>query len=529
MKKPIAIFGELNRSFTFHFGILSFVLAFIAAEQVVVRNDDLERTIALYAFLPLVIIGIFLTLKSLNRLTLLSFSDTGFTLKSRNHKIEYKDSDLLAVSSFHSDFFVMGNFAGFQHKGEFVLANTSGISRQPFDYIYKAAFGDPLYHFYKRNLNRLIEQASENLELNIPLPGLGWRLSNQGLFVESGEEVAFLSWAEIATYYLLDGEIRVWKYGEEEASLCIKHTSLNANVLLGVLYKRLGERSEIKMRRDSSDSSSPGLGRKLFERKLSSFVIRLVKLFECFLICLLATSFAVGIGRETQLLGILVGISGNVFGIYILYNGLFGGSKIIVYEKGFNLHYWKKENIVRYEQIDKFSWVPKTESFHGVYICTSIKVSIVPLNEAEIKPFRFTFSHQKGGDSQFDDFRDNLARLIGYRMSLQIRNDKSLAWCSKLVFNSDALSCPKIITGFMKTKSGTIPYREISNFNMERGVFYLYQQAKPKAVLKLNMKAMNFYPGYFCLQWLIQASNQGSLAVQSKQDSEEAKAPQDET
>lgn len=497
---PTLIRGEWNRSVQFGMMFLWLLLAAAALVLGFLADKGEMLPVAVGVAVVFLVLAYTSYRSHAKQRTWLRTTETGFLLKKGDEETEHADVDLLALSAVVKERHSNGKFVGYIHKGELVVAAGEEIRRVPFDYAFKAAPGDRLAPWFYRNLLRLTENAKANLEQGRPLPGVGWRLTGDGLHVDGKPEEAFLAWNDIAAFYVVDDAVRVWRTGEEVESLSVPTKSMNANLLIGVLEYRLAEKK---------DAATPiagdgtGIGRRIFERKATIGVVGGTILGLSLVLAGIFGVIGIGALANREWVGAAICFLLTALSIWgVVIGARFGNRKLVVHERGVKIVRRKREEVLRFDQIGRLGWALTAFYHNGAYTGSALHAAFEPLPGTGLKTMKFGYSFRKS-DPQMDSFRDGVAMHIGSRMFAEVKAGKSVPWCAGVVFHPEGVFCPKIPTGFMKKTSGTIPYSELVNHGWGTGTYGLFVEGKKKAVVDLATSKMNFFPGYYCAHLLL--------------------------
>jgi hypothetical protein len=196
----------------------------------------------------------------------LDLRDKSFVLRRGAESREYRDADVAAVAYARFTTFNNGLVSGAYRR--FHVWMVGGAKPIEFEHFFVSA--DPLHDFVERLIGQAVTKAEESLKAGGELDGVGWRLQAATFFPRRGMPLPLADITGIGVY---DGSVCLWLKQKAEPAIKIPLGSLNAVVLLRLLWSRLADRP---LDEGLIDEDALGLGRVLFERRQGYLIPRVL-------------------------------------------------------------------------------------------------------------------------------------------------------------------------------------------------------------------------------------------------------------
>lgn len=371
------------------------------------------------------------------------------------------------------------NFEGMQ---QIKLVNTIDMNDQ-----------DPLLELVRRNYDRLLEQAREEFQQGQSVYGEGWILQRDELYLTKHKESIPLD--DLTVVDIVDDDICCWVEGFDEAILKLEPRTANAQFLLQLLQQYLQDHPK-----QEHEPDNDRLGRIIFERRpdvsgfrvFVGFAILLAIVSLCFFVAALAVfEWVLALLGLGCLLGMALCIQGAAY-----YRVAF-----------FRCHAWGvhrrtlfSDKRLRYRDVESFTYLATRHFTNGAYSGSTFFFTLDPIAEEKDKKISY-FISINGVDAELENLRDQISRMIGYRMLQRVRQGESVQWTKKLRFVPEGLEI--LAKERRKTKPRVLSYDEIENFNLQEGSFYLWLKNQEDPVFEEPVSEPNFFPGFIVLNELL--------------------------
>ena len=346
---------------------------------------------------------------------------------------------------------------------------------------------DPLGPLTARLWGQVLERAKSRLHEGLAFVGDGWRLDSNDFSWGQGPNQQAVPCKNISACEEFDGQICVWKKGQDDA--VAKFPTAGRNVCLLPLLLTPAETPA-----DAQDGeSSTGLGRILFERK-PRLATRMIAHAGGGLMAFIGLILLVGVPE------IGAKLAGLAFGA--------GGVAIVVWaysmaytvfrcrERGVNKSGLFGQQELRYVDVETFTYSATRHYHNGVYCGTHVGLHFIPRPDLKAPKINYTTTIMNE-DAALDELRTFIARAIAARMAARLEAGEPVTWTKNLTFLPAGIQYRP--AGFIGRKEmQLLTPAEYGGCNMDQGVFYLFRQGNKKAVLTEQVSAPNFFPG-FCL------------------------------
>ena len=407
----------------------------------------------------------------------------GFVYRDRHGEARYLDTDVHAFSLRYTNRYSQGLI---RSQTRHLCLWVDGRTR-PLHLVSKMQLfeDDPLAEVLRRIIASLENRAEQTLEKGGKVQGQGWELTAAELTVQRGRVPEPVFVRDLSAAEFCEGKLCLWRRGEDLPFIRIPAAARNVDLLKQLLDRRIQRPSE----KDAALIGS--LGRILFERR-APFVHRLT--------AALATAFGVfliggGTLRWSDDASVVSLIAGSVF--FIL-GGLFVWHYFVERFRchEFGVHsagLFGRRNLY-YRDVASFTYQMTRHSESGSYTHTSLKMRFVPIDISNAKPIRYQ-TRSKHADEDLDALRDHISSIIAAGMAENFNAGKSVHWTTNLTFHPKGLEyCPKSLIGTRKPPQ-TIPYDDISGFNIHEGVFNIWQRDVKKPIMQEQVAGATCCPG----------------------------------
>jgi hypothetical protein len=427
--------------------------------------------------------------------------DDGFKVIDSRGERTYRDDQVHSLAYALQDRYSNGELKGFIRRCKlWALGEAEPIGMEN---RFASGQADPLLPLLTRLMHMLEEGFGSALEHGHALQGDGWKLTQNELTFRRGKddqnELTFrrgkddeiLRIEEIAAVEVRDGKMGVWQKGRDTPCVQFPHDGRNVWLMQLLIIPRLKLESP-----EGGDAS--GLGRILFERRSGWATVVGVSLIGI-----------AGVVAGFVLLfmdGIVLPIVGAVLLLLspLAWAAAYGCSKgrFRVHERGVYQKNLRGENRLMYPEVASFSY-STTRNFHnGAYVGTDLYLRFDPISGCKSGPIYFA-TQVKNQDADLEELRDFVAGVIAERMQQQLASGEIVRWTENLAFRPDGIAYTP--AGFFGRKeTALLTHENYGGWNMNQGVFYLFQTGQKNAVMSEQVSAANFYPGFFLLLSLYQ-------------------------
>ncbi|MEK6236798.1 MAG: hypothetical protein N2C14_18990 [Planctomycetales bacterium] len=435
----------------------------------------------------------------------MAVSSTGFRIMDGQGERDYQDNQIIAVSRASEGTFQGGVSYGYRVRMD--LWTDQATEPIDLDYLVKNDEEDPFADWIVRMLTDLEERLEHKLQQGGTAEGDDWSMDAKSINARQGAFQVSVALDDVSEIGIFEGQISLWKKGEERAFAKISPASKNADMLRVLIGKRLNERDleaaearESLAKDDGFDSfadrneearnqdDSEGMGRILFERKSHGEMIGII--------VLAVGGISVGVVvflNEAPGFGALLMTAGVAFGIGAAFikpavfrcheSGVFQGST-----------FGEKE--LRYKDVQSFSYSATRHFVNGAYTGTQVAMNFTALG----KDIRYNANVQNQ-DDDLDGLRDHVSTVIAGRMLQELGDGGSPRWTSGLRFTPQGIEYRS--SGWIKQGGPqTLPYEEIGGVDVNEGMFFLFNSANA-VVAKEEASADNFFPGFIALMNLL--------------------------
>lgn len=399
---------------------------------------------------------------------------------------EIRDDEVHAIAYSSATNYSNGSPSGFTRE------STLWVSKEPRPIFLKNRFKenqvDPLGEFIQRLIDLLHDGFDAALTAGHAIDGDGWRLTQNELSFRRNGRDELLRLDEIAAIESREGKMGVWRKGQDEPYAGFPVNGRNVWLLRRLMQSRLKEDEQ------SSEPPKEGLGRILFQRKSKPITIVI-------LIALAVILPLVGLGfvlfptqTEMFVAGMIMILAGPLLGLaaYSCWKSNFRCHEWGVYQSGMT-----GEKRLMYNEVASFSYAATRHYHNGAYTGTQLQLSFQPLPGAKSGAINFGTS-VNNEDADIEQLRDFVSRVVSARMANELGEGRPVQWTKNMVFMPQGIQYTP--SGFFgKGQTQFLPHENYGGWNMDQGVFYLFERGKPKSVMSENVGEANFYPGFFLL------------------------------
>ena len=432
-------------------------------------------------------------------------NDNGFTLSDRSGESAYTDTEVRSLA-----LNLKSNYSeGIEKSITRTLLiwldeadDDDSSERLELKSNYKMGEADPLTVFINRLSQRVLDRARKMLADGSTFAGKGWVLEKQNLVVSAKPEPLHSPLNDIAMTGVVDQKLCLWRRGEDEVWTRIPIVSVNAYVLKWLIDERLAEHPN-----EADAGSEGGLGRVLFERKP-----RALKAVLCviggFTLLLLALSLIVGgvIDKKGEAIPMILSGVGCFIGAIGCGYGILHAryARFRCYQFGLVKRGVRNSRSLRYEHVVAFTYQSTRQYHNGLYRGTIFVLNFEPVAEHKSNRIKYSVTLHNA-DTELDNLRDQVSGIIATRMRRDIAAGHEVVWTPGLTFRGDSMIY-RASGLFAKKDAVKIPLANIDSYKMDQGVCYLFLKGGKKAAVQENMHARNFFPGFYCMLGLINAT-----------------------
>ena len=349
---------------------------------------------------------------------------------------------------------------------------------------------DPLATLTARLWKQVLEHSKSALQAGRPFDGDGWRLDVQEFTWGKPAQQQSVARLEITACEEFDGQICIWRRGQDDA--VAKFPTNGRNVCL---LPQLLESPE-KPAGAAAEEETAGLGRILFERRARR-TPRLLAYAGGGLLVFIGGVLLIVEEIEAKVTGvgmIAVGVLCLVWAYSMAY------SVFRCRERGVHKSGLFGQQELRYVDVGTFTYSATRHYHNGVYVGTHIGLHFVPLPEVKAAKINYTTTIMNE-DASLDELRNFIAKAIAVRMASRLAAGEAVPWTQNLTLLPNGIQFRP--QGFIGRKAvQTLPFENYGGQNLEQGVFYLFRQGEKKPVMSEQVSAPNFFPGYFLLLML---------------------------
>ena len=409
-------------------------------------------------------------------------TDSGMTVADIDGPAEVRDEEVTALSLWDKKDFSDGTLKGIDRN---VLVWATGRSAPiQMKYRFSDKSPDPLGAMIDRTLEKLVERSNETLDTGGHVTGEGWAITASG-FAYGTTADQLLRFDQIQAVDLFDDEICIWRKGEDLASVRFPIKSRNSYLLLRLLDTKIPEQND-----ENSGGMESGLGRILFQRKAEHTAIAVTLLVIVGVIGLVIGLMTV---PWLSALGLPLLIAAVIFAVWHGKTSNFRCHERGVFKSGIT-----GESSLKYIDIVSFTYAATRNYYNGVYTGTSTEMKFTPDVGNESKEIKYS-ANLKGVDEDLDIIRDHISNVIASQMGQRVSEGNDTVWTKNLTFTEAGLRYRP--SGFFggKKEELLLPWEQLHGFDVQEGIFYLWETGNEKPIANEEVSAPNFFPGYYLL------------------------------
>lgn len=426
--------------------------------------------------------------------------DAGFTVIDRRGERSYRDDEVHSIAYSSKNNFSNGEPSGYTRTCILWLLKEPQPLRM--ENRFKQNQADPLAGFIDRLIELLHDGFNAALEAGHAISGDGWRLTQQELFFRRQSREESLRMEEISAVESREGKMGVWRKGTDEPYVQFPVDGRNVWLL------RLLVQSRLQDQQSAEGPQEGGLGRILFQRRPGLGTV--VGLAGAGLI---APPLGIGLMLAANDTTMFVAGLISLIASPLLLLGAWACKK-----SNFRCHEWgvykagiTGESRLMYNAVSSFSYSATRHYHNGVYTGTHLTLRFEPMPGS--KDFAIQYSTQvKNDDADLDELRDFVSGVIAVRLRREYDQGASVAWTRNMTFRPEGIEYTP--SGFFgKKQTALLTHENYGGWNMDQGVFYLFERGKPKAVMSEQVSEANFYPGFFLLLGLYHQQQEASATA----------------
>jgi hypothetical protein len=410
----------------------------------------------------------------------------GFTYRTAQKVETYADDEAIGVRVVARNNYRQGLLKSFTRSVELKVAGREKPLKLKQTVHLNSA--DPLVPFLNRTIRSYHQRATDALEAGAKLNGKGWSLGRDALEVTSPEFVQ-IPIQELIAMDSIDRQHNVWRKGGERPCLTISEASENAFLLELLLRPRI----EAHQKDQPFGISEPGLGRQLFQRSTGA----IGRWFAW--ICIWGGLASIIGGISLFLTGkpdpVAIGLVLCILGGIAMPIGLvLRHSDFRCYERGVYRKTMFAERVLRFEEVEAFSYSATRQYYNGAYVGTALKLRFEP-RKGSGKPLKYSRSVQNA-DEALDSLRDHVSRVLMIRMAEAFHSQGSAQWMPYVRISREGFHYrPQGIIG--RKKETCLSFPEVLGFEIQNGTFHIWKNGVKKSVIHESVSQPNFFPGYF--------------------------------
>lgn len=409
----------------------------------------------------------------------------GFVVTDAAGVRPFRDEDVQALS-----FYTKKNYVSGTHKTtDRIFLVWAGMDPRPIEMRNRISVGqsDPLTGLIDRIVDNHQQRAEEEIDRGAAVHGEGWSLDRSHLKLGHGEAGMPVAIDDLTAVEVYDDRLCVWVRGRDDALARFPVSSRNAHLLHLLLAPQIAERAE----QEDGAPAGDGLGRVLFERKANAGTVVVLTLIAIGAVAVAAISALAGAEWYVPLIAVAVG-------------GLCGLGAVGTIKSNFRCHEYGVfqagfggEKQMRYAEVGSFSYSATRHYTNGVYTGTQLVMNFTPLPGSTAKAIAYSTSVQ-AADEALEELRDHISKVIAGRMADELSEGREVAWTQNLTFRPDGLAYRP--AGFLGRKEPVmLPWEQFGGFDIQKGVFYLWQKGNDKSVTQEQVSQANFFPGFYLL------------------------------
>ncbi len=440
------------------------------------------------------------------KLMWLTLEPTRFTVIDNIGERTFADDDVVSMALQVKENFTNGNHTSTTRTFRiWVVAQGDQPELIPMVSTNKLAELPPLLPFIDRIVKLFRKRAEEDRLRNLSILGEGWELSSKQLTIRQQPNDLEIPLAEIVAVQPIDGKLKIWREGSDEAVANLPLDAANAHLLYLLMQDHLAVRPVAK------EPPAGQLGHIVFEKRPPRL------LFICFVVVaaiqfLISTALFIALvaeqGRNPDTTGILIGAS-----VTLILGVLFVALAIVVKRSLFRCHAYgvyqrgiSGENTLFFHELHEFTYSATRMYHNGSYIGTVVRLVFIPHAESGKKKISYG-TNVKNADAALEHLRNQVSMQLAQKIVDRVLAGKTVPWTNQLILEPEGLRYTKI-TFFSKGEPTFIAYKDISYVTMHQETLSFHQSSRPKPFITEQASKKNFYPGYMALQALMAKAKQ---------------------
>jgi len=416
--------------------------------------------------------------------------EQGFRVTDSEGTHDFLDDDVIAYCWYYESHFDQGLLTARDRKFSFWTMEDP----RPCEFVnrIKTNDSDPLDELIRRLADRLQARAEASLDQGRPVAGDNWTFDRRMFQFNRPTGPESFRVEEFVTMDIVDQEICLWRETDELPAVKISIKSRNADLLLRLLGPIVAEQAEKRPPRPHTQSDH--MGRVWFERKPTAATIYGCLIFGILLIpggmCLIV--FPQDPIAAVMGLCCIAGGLGCIYGAWHCKNSAFRCTEFGVVQS--NPFSTKR---LRYTEVMSFTYGATRQYYNGAYVGTTFVLNFEPWPTSGGQAIHYSVQLQQA-DQELDTLRDQISKIIAGRMAQALDQGQPVQWTQNLIFRPEGLEFRP--AGWIGRKDPIlIPYRDIFNFDIQTGMFYVWRPGETKACVEEPCAAHNFFPGFFLL------------------------------
>jgi hypothetical protein len=441
----------------------------------------------------------------LSRRAWVEVTPAGFRLRDRAGERAVDDQQILSMALRHRRNFSNGLLKSVTRFFTVWYAAPEQETRQlTMTTTFPADSADPLAGLIQRVSDRLLGQARADLQSGLPVLGVGWSLDRAALTLTAPPQGPLdVPLADVTAVDVVDEKVCCWVRGRDEAVAKVPVKAANAYLLLQLLREQIEQRKAA----EEGEPEEGRLGRIIFERRHPRSTTAALAVMAAVLGLVSLPLILFGIANPAPLvvgLGLLVVGAATGLGAYQTRVAFFRCHEWGVHQSGLFV-----DKRLRYGDVASFTYRAVRVFVHGAYTGTTFTFVFDPLPPQ--KSSRIRYSVRLGNvDAELDNLRDQIARILAFRMIGQLRQGQPVRWTANLCFLPEGLEYRP--AGWVGRKGAQVlPYDQVAGFNLDQGTFSLWAKGRAKPVMQENSTEPNFFPGFVMLS-LMAGREEGTAA-----------------
>jgi hypothetical protein len=423
---------------------------------------------------------------------------TGLVITDPSGKRAVDDNHVLSMALNTTRNFSNGVFKSLTRRFDIWLVSDEGPPEQvAMANTINTGQSDPLASLIARLGDRLFAQAKADIAAGQSVLGEYWGLEGKTLTVRRKREALSCPVEEVVAVDTVDGQVCLWRHGQDMPFAKLPANSANAYLLVRVLGEQLANRP--------SASTAPAegqLGRIIFERKPSRFALWV--LIGLVVICLLVgLGFSLTPKRDGSsgwiAFGCFVATSLLILGALHCRKAVFRCHEFGVYKSGLT-----GSRTLRYADLEALTYSATRHYHNGVYTGTIFNLDFEPIPEHKSQRIRYNVT-LRNSDQELENLRDQVSRMIAARMAHALAANQPVSWTRKLRFVPDGLEYTPTSV-FSRSVAAVVPYRDMRTFNVDQGTFSVWVWNQKKPMIKEETSRRNFFPGFYLFTSIVQGA-----------------------